>query len=386
LNKLSWRILIAISSVLVMLIVSLPGCFGSGSSSKIIQVEFRSSGSPDLNKPIELTAKFTLFKGYPSDAHNVSAKIILPAGFEKVDGDLEWQGDIIQGTPKTMQAIVKAIKTGDWEIIAQAFFDPSPNQHLGDSTRLYASVSESGGQISDRPFDTYPTHITVSTPGTYSPSVSLTPITPAGTSISPTSPVTSSSNNTSLPQPVYPFSELRYKPFEDLAIQADCITVADVTTAKAERSLPGDKFQGWVYTTFTLTIDKLIKGDVGIKEVFIRLPGGIINDEVGYSNAPWMQGVLSLEDKVLVGLKKEDNGYYSGLPWGLPWARKPDGYEYVMTLDTGERLTLQKLLGIMIQTMLANNIPVALPPSEFPPIPMITTFPFSPDPSPNNGP
>jgi hypothetical protein len=47
-------------------------------------------------------------------------------------------------------------------------------------------------------------------------------------------------------------------------------------------------------------------------------------------------------------------------------------------------MTFKKLMGIMIQAMIANNIPVALSFKEFAAMPLITTFPFNPIPTNNN--
>jgi hypothetical protein len=358
------NVLTACFSFLIFLIVLMPGCNGSSSSSLPIKVALSFSDLPVLNRPVQITATFTKNGSeIKKIIHDVTYSIKLPDGLEKVSGNTEIIDDFNPDSGFVMIATVKSVKTGDWDIEARADYY-TQSSHLGGNTHIYVSIKDGNASISDRPI--YPTF--------------------HGNTLTVTQSSAATSNIPSSSPPVYSDDIFWYKPFQDLAIQADCIIVANVIAAKAERAKPEDIYPHWVYTTFTLTVEKLIKGDPDIKEVFIREPGGTINDEMGYLKVPWMQVAFTLNEKALACLKKEDNGYYSVLNWGIPWAQESDGYKYEMTMGNGERMTLEKLLGIIIQTMLANNIPVALPPSEFPPIPMVTTFRFSPDPSPNDVP
>jgi hypothetical protein len=143
------KIAITFISIILLLTIFLPGC-GSRASSHVLQPKLSFAELPILNKPVQLTAVLSLLQGYNHDAHDVSAQIILPDGFEKIEGDLEWHGDIKYGTTKTLTATVKSVKTGNWEILCKAYFDPSPDQHLGDTVSLYVIVSQSGATVSDR--------------------------------------------------------------------------------------------------------------------------------------------------------------------------------------------------------------------------------------------
>jgi hypothetical protein len=145
------RATILIAFVIILIFVFMSGCGGPSASSEPIQVRISFSDSPTLGKPVQLTASYSIHSSYKHDAHNVIAKIILPDGFEKVSGDIEWQGDIIQGTPQSLIATVKSIKTCDCEITANAFFDPSSSEHIGGSVTIYISVYENYSVVYDRP-------------------------------------------------------------------------------------------------------------------------------------------------------------------------------------------------------------------------------------------
>lgn len=140
----------AIALLLVLLATSLPACGGSEPSPEI-EAQLAFSEAPILGKPVPLTATFNLVEVYWQDvAHDVTARIILPEGLEKIEGDLEWQGDFIRGNTYTLNVTVKAVKTGDWVIEARADFSPREGSYLGGSTVLYVSVSETSATVSDR--------------------------------------------------------------------------------------------------------------------------------------------------------------------------------------------------------------------------------------------
>jgi hypothetical protein len=144
---ISGKSVVALALLLVLLATSLPGCGGSAPSLPI-KAKLSFSEPPVLGKPVQLTATFDLMIDYPK-ASDITTRIVLPEGFEKVDGDLEWQGDIIRGNTSTLNATVKAVKTGDWKIEARASSGKSDG--MGGYAVLYVSVSETGATVRSRP-------------------------------------------------------------------------------------------------------------------------------------------------------------------------------------------------------------------------------------------
>jgi len=88
---------------------------------------------------------------YPWDAPATNAQILLPEGFELIEGNLEWKGDVIRGTPVEMKVNVRAAKEGDWKIEARAGYSPGEGGYYVGSDTLYISVSEDSATVSDRP-------------------------------------------------------------------------------------------------------------------------------------------------------------------------------------------------------------------------------------------
>jgi hypothetical protein len=140
------RFIIISIVLLISLLTFIPGCT---SSSQPITARLSFSESPALNSEVKVTAIFGIPKTY-HDAKNVTAKIILPEGFQAISGDLEWKGNISKGGNQILNATIKAIKIGTWQIMAKAEFDPSIGEHFIGDDILYVSVSENSATISDR--------------------------------------------------------------------------------------------------------------------------------------------------------------------------------------------------------------------------------------------
>jgi hypothetical protein len=60
----------------------------SQDSSSPLQANLSFVEPPGLNKVVQVTAVFSLHKDFKYDLHDVTARIILPEGIEKVDGEL----------------------------------------------------------------------------------------------------------------------------------------------------------------------------------------------------------------------------------------------------------------------------------------------------------
>jgi hypothetical protein len=182
----SKRMTVALLSVLLAAL--LPGCLEDEHFAPL-KVQLSFSESPALGKTVEVTASFRIEEWYKEDAHDVTAEIILPEGFERVDGDLTWEGDFMHGKTYTVTATVKAIMIGDWEITARALFSPTASSVQGGSTVLYVTVTEDGATVRDRPPKRVPSPKLTSPPSGY-PVPSQSPHTPIPGATAPVSGIT----------------------------------------------------------------------------------------------------------------------------------------------------------------------------------------------------
>jgi hypothetical protein len=145
----SGNLCISLIVLLVLLITLIPACTDSPSEPITVKLSF--SEPPALNKEVKVTATFSLTsKYYEPEAQNVEAQILLPIGFERIDGDLTWKGNLARGASQSLNATIAAIKTGDWQI--KAIAEHTLNEHgreRGEAT-LYISVSENSVSVSDK--------------------------------------------------------------------------------------------------------------------------------------------------------------------------------------------------------------------------------------------
>ena len=146
-NLLSYILAAGISPVVsvVLLLPILSGCAGQ---SLPMKAQLKFAELPVLNKPVRLTATFTWVDS-KGPSVNGTARIILPEGFERVDGNTGWEGLLVPGDTLTLNATVKAVKLGNWTIEARTDYFVAAG-HLGGNNYLYVSVSERGATVSDR--------------------------------------------------------------------------------------------------------------------------------------------------------------------------------------------------------------------------------------------
>ena len=113
-------------------------------------------------------------------------------------------------------------------------------------------------------------------------------------------------------------------------------------------------------------IEKVIKGDPSIKEIYIKAPGGIIENN-GITVTQDSPGP-SIGTKIMLGLNKKDGYYYpvSSDPFWLETSSEPK-------IMSNQPLNYE--IGRVLKIMLENDIPISLPHSEWPPIPATTTRP-----------
>jgi hypothetical protein len=103
------------------------------------------SHAPALNQTTEVTATLTAKRNL---SNITTIKIFLPEdGFSVVDGNLSWSGIVKKNDTIRFSAVVKAIKTGDWEVWAEARGPRDINRGL--SYPIFVSVREDSGTVSD---------------------------------------------------------------------------------------------------------------------------------------------------------------------------------------------------------------------------------------------
>ncbi len=154
--------------VLVLLGISFQGCRGNNAPASPIVAELLFSEPPKLGETVQLTATFRLRESSKSAARNVTASILLPDGFEKVDGTLEWKGDMNPGAVQVLTARVRATRIGDYEFTARARFKPNETDLLGGTAVKYVTVTTTGATVGD----TFPVK------GAWAPAVQVTPLPP----------------------------------------------------------------------------------------------------------------------------------------------------------------------------------------------------------------
>jgi len=140
----------------------------------------------------------------------------------------------------------------------------------------------------------------------------------------------------------------------DNVLKSDLIVFGTITDEKYD-ILPVDSVNATyshIYTIFTLTVEKVIKGNPDTKEVLIKVFGNPDN--------PGPEPVthyFHITDKTLVLLHLDDDGKYSIIYPGIAWL---EAGHYTPTES------LESVIGRIIKIMVDNKIPVALPPSEWP--------------------
>jgi DNA-binding beta-propeller fold protein YncE len=134
----------------------------------------------------------------------------------------------------------------------------------------------------------------------------------------------------------------------EVVVEADCIALGTITDKQY------DTTSNIVYTIFTLSVEKMIRGNPDSKEMFIKLPGGETDE---YSMI--IPGALyfSVPETVLLCLKKMNADVYSVMPNGVLWGKSD-----VVSMQ----IDLSTVIGRVVLIMKDNNIPVALSPDAIP--------------------
>jgi hypothetical protein len=108
-----------------------------------IIVNLEVSKAPYLNEIITVSLKInSVF-----EAKNTEAAIILPHGAIKVDGNLEWKGDLKRKIPVELIARIKFFKQGNWIIKGYAKHVLDKDTVWGDVDYVYLNVAEGSGSF-----------------------------------------------------------------------------------------------------------------------------------------------------------------------------------------------------------------------------------------------
>jgi hypothetical protein len=170
--------------------------------------------------------------------------------------------------------------------------------------------------------------------------------------------------------PILPTEYLK-DPLNGAVVKSDCIVSGNVTAQRYET------VTNTAYTIFTLSVDKMIKGDSNLKELYIKVPGGLFNDGIHSPVFAGPTGVyFRVGDKVLITLHKEmDNIFvpeYGPKTTGgsFPIDNPTNAIIWIKGTNVSTQGTLDQAIGRVIQIMQANQIPIALPPNQWPPLPV----------------
>ena len=155
---------------------------------------------------------------------------------------------------------------------------------------------------------------------------------------------------------------------EDVVVKSDLIVVGTITDNRCEVVTVGEGESAGkhVYTIFTLSVEKVIKGDPDTKEVLIRVEGGVIGD-----TGLWVedQYYFLVSDGVLLCLDEKGNNIF-GLRFG--------GMLWIEGKATRVDVSLREVICRVAEIMRKNDIPIALPPEEISDCPEKEVLPESP--------
>jgi len=117
-----------------------------------MKIEMSFSNAPALNQNAKITTTITYNGRQIENMPETIAQIILPDGFELIDGNLSWSGKVMKDEPVQFDLTVKSVKIGNWTIKANARSPPEGDAYIGGRDWIYISIFEDKGIISEDPF------------------------------------------------------------------------------------------------------------------------------------------------------------------------------------------------------------------------------------------
>lgn len=122
--------------------------------------------------------------------------------------------------------------------------------------------------------------------------------------------------------PVFDAEEIQINQLKDPVAKADLIALGTITDKKYEVVSVGlntDNVPGkFAYTIFTLSVEKVIKGNPDTKEVLIKVKGGPIGQVYQVPTGAY----FSISDRMLALLHLEEDNVYTLPYWGMPLNHK----------------------------------------------------------------
>ena len=129
--------------VLVIVVTTLAGCAKSTTApSTPIQTKMVLSDLPEINEPVDLIFTVSV---HQSDAPNTKAVITLPDDTVVVDGELEWNFDLLANESKTFTLTIMFTTLGNKKIRGGARCEKGPNDVMGDASAIFFHITEEGG-------------------------------------------------------------------------------------------------------------------------------------------------------------------------------------------------------------------------------------------------
>ena len=147
-------------------------------------------------------------------------------------------------------------------------------------------------------------------------------------------------------------------PLTDTVIKADLIVLGTITDNRSEvvmRKWSENTTGKFAYTLFTLSVEKVLKGDPSIKKVIIQVEGGYLGD--GIYQGP-TGGYFYMSDHVLVSLIRQDRDVYT--LFEAPRKGKDiliENYRAGILWTQSSRISLQEILGRICKILRINGIP-----------------------------
>jgi hypothetical protein len=155
--------------------------------------------------------------------------------------------------------------------------------------------------------------------------------------------------------------------FKEAVIESEYIVTGTISDKKYE-TITYDNQVKFVYTIYTLKVDKIIKGDPNNSELYVKTLGGKIDEnresilagEIIFDIPSDVLGLTRKDEFNTYHIEEDDeNTYFIG--HGPLW------------VDSATRSTspdLETTIGWLINDLRANNIPITLPDKDWPPLPV----------------
>lgn len=116
-----------------------------------MRVDLSLSRAPALGETAEVIAVINYTGKIKENVPETTANIILPAGFELINGNSTWSG-YLKKEPTQFSITVKAVQTGNWTIEAKARSPPTGDTYFDGRDSIYITVLEDRSMISGTSF------------------------------------------------------------------------------------------------------------------------------------------------------------------------------------------------------------------------------------------